>query len=51
MFEIKSQSRDFLKKIKDIFFSTLKSYSFDKSEKIDQKQNPLHYKTLLNVKT
>ena len=33
MFEIKSQSRDFLKKIKDICFSTLKSYSFDKSEK------------------
>ena len=51
MFEIKSQSRDFLKKNKDICFSTLKSYSFDKSEKIDQKQNPLHYKTLLNVKT
>ena len=46
MFEIKSQSRDFLKKIKDICFSTLKSYSFDKSEKIDQKQNPLHYETI-----
>ena len=34
MFEIKSENRDFLKiKLKDIYFSTLKSYSFDKVEK------------------
>ena len=34
MFEMKSENRDFLKsKLKDISFSTLKSYSFDKVEK------------------
>ena len=34
MFEMKSENRDFLKdKLKDICFSTLKSYSLDKVEK------------------
>ena len=34
MFEMKSENRDFLKnKLKDICFSTLKSYSFNKVEK------------------
>ena len=34
MLEIKSENRDFLKKkLKDICFSTFKSYSFDKVEK------------------
>ena len=34
MFEMKSRSRDFPKsKLKDICFSTLKSYSFNKVEK------------------
>ena len=34
MFEMKSENHDFLKsKLKDISFSTLKSYSFDKVEK------------------
>ena len=34
MFEMKSENRDFLKnKLKDICFSTLKSFSFDNAEK------------------
>ena len=34
MFEMKSENRDFLKdKLKDICFSTLKSYGLDKAEK------------------
>ena len=37
---MKSENRDFLKnKLKDMCFSTLKSYSFDKVEKIYQTQS------------
>ena len=40
MFETKSENCDFLKnKLKDICFSTLKSYSFNKVEKNYQKQS------------
>ena len=40
MFQIKSENRDFLKsKFKDICFSPLKSYSFDKVEKAYQKRS------------
>ena len=43
MFEMKSENQDFLKnKLKGICFSTLKSYSFGKVEKIYQKQSLQH---------
>ena len=43
MFEMKSENSDFLKnKLRDICFSTLKSYSFDKVEKNYQKQSLKH---------
>ena len=39
MFEMKPEKRNFLKnKLKNICWSTLKSYSFDKVEKIYLKQ-------------
>ena len=52
MFETKSKNRDFLKnKLKDICFSTLKSYSVNKVEQNLLKSETLVLNNLLNVKT
>ena len=51
MFEMKSENRDFLKnKLKDICFSTLKSYSFDKVEKNLSEAEFLALKNLIEHK-
>ena len=51
MFEMKSKNRDFLKnKLKDICFSTLKSYSFEKVEKNLSEAEFLALKTLTDHK-
>ena len=48
MFEMKSENRDFLKsKLKDIYFSTLKSYSFDKVEKTLSEVESIALKNLI----
>ena len=48
MFEMKSENRDFLKsKLKDISFSTLKSYSFDKVEKTLSEVESIALKNLI----
>ena len=44
MFEMKSENHDFLKsKLKNICFSTLKSYSFDKVEKKKNQETSLRH--------
>ena len=57
MFEMKSENCDFLKnKLKDICFSTLKSYSFEKlKKKLSQAEfldlkNLIEHKDLVNEK-
>ena len=51
MFELKSQNRRFLKsKLKDICFSTLKSYSFDKVGKKLSEAESLALKNLIERK-
>ena len=48
---MKSENRHFLKnKLKDIFFSTLKSYSFDKSEKKLSEAESIALKSLIERK-
>ena len=52
MFETKSKNHDFLKnKLKDICFSTLKSYSVNKVEQNLSKAETSALNNLLNVKT
>ena len=52
MFEMESKNRDFLKnKLKDICFSTLKSFSVNKVEQNLLKSETLVLNNLLNVKT
>ena len=51
MFEMKSKNRDFLKnKLKDICFSTLKSYSFDKVQKKLSEAESITLKNLIERK-
>ena len=51
MFEMKSKNRDFLKnKLKDICFSTLKSYSFDKVQKKFSEAESIALKNLIERK-
>ena len=51
MFEMKSENLDFRKsRLKDICFSTLKSYSFDKVEKHLSKAEPIALKNLIECK-
>ena len=51
MFEIKSKDHNFLKsKLKDICFSTLKSYSFDKLEKKLSEAESITLKNLIERK-